>query len=57
MTTYYRLLPASTPEQRRAIDALYAERARLDAEYARALAEWRGGAVQLPMFGQEERSA
>lgn len=57
MTTYYRGLPASTPEQRRAVDALYAERARLDAEYARALAEWRGGVVQLQMFGQEERSA
>jgi hypothetical protein len=48
--TYYRGLPASTPQQRAAIDALFAERARLDAEYKRALAVWTSGAVQLALW-------
>ena len=40
---YYRGLPASTPEQRAAIDALYEVRARLDAEHKRVVEAWRSG--------------
>lgn len=48
-TTYYRGLPARTPAERAAIDALYAVRERLDERYRAEVARLSGRWVQARM--------